>query len=736
MKNYIYWIAVILIAFCTFPRMTKAQEVAIDGVITKVKGSPVSGAKVSINGQSELRSTGQGKFRVYLSKGDKPTQVKVRINGLKIKNWTYDEATKLLQIEMTESDNLLRGLVQENGKPLTKGKISIKIKTSDYEAFMNNKGEFSLSLPDDYTISPKTEIVVNRMKITPDMVEWHDGYTYVVIRKPDHLPYQVNEVLVADANFKPVANLRISVNGQLYRTKSDGAFATNPGTKSTDEYKILDYSIINTEYDESDLVYKIIVKKGSENQLSTRITEEDAPKETVIPITTDYTDDFHRITEDLEREKEILMESREHIIEEIEKIATRLNNDKKMNGEVRESLEAELRFLEQALEENDRTFQEAQAKTNFVIQNMKKMIQEKDSLREVAQEQLKIIEEEKREIEEQKEIIESKSKKNLIIFLIILLILTGLVAIFYRGIRKIRAQNIQLEETKAQLTKSNSAYQQANQELSIQKALVDKKNQDITASINYAERIQRSMLPDLETVKTYLPDSFIYFRPRDIVSGDFYWMAHIENDQKSQTILVVADCTGHGVPGAFMSMVGDALFNQVVKLQGYTEPHKILRELNIGVRLTLRQDATSNQDGMDVAISVIHHQDKWVDFGGAKNALFYVRNHKIHEARGSRKSIGGRQPERVQLKYGDYRTERIEITEPTYFYMSSDGYPDQFGGEENKKFTKKGFKNLLLEIYEKPFVQQLKIIERTMDEWKGNHRQIDDMLVIGFRLEP
>jgi len=746
MKKYFAYTLVLILLNCTFTRLLYAQEIAIDGLIVTTDGKPVNGAKVSINGRRFLASTAQGKFKVYLSKGDLPKSITVKKKGFKLKDWSYEASKKSLRVIVTNANNLLRGLVQENGRPLRSGEVILKLENTDYKKNIQ-LGKFNISLPDEYKVPRSARFIVNKMPIDPDWVEWHDGDTYVIIKKPDHLPNQVNEVLVSDQNFKPIPDLEVRINGQIYTTKKDGSFAVNMGTKSTDSYEITDYTIIKSEYDKNSLIYNLFIQEGK--QTTARISEDDTPKETVIPITTDYTDDFHRITEELEREKEALIESREHIIEEIEKIGKQLDTDRNLTSEVRKSLQAELTFLEKALEENDRTYQEAQNKTNYVIDKMRKVIQEKDSLHDVAQEQLKIIEKEKQEIEEQKEIIEAKSRKNFIIFLTVSLSLTGLVFIAYVFIRKFRAKNLQLQEQEKQLRtknlqlqeqekqlrESNDAFQAANTELGLQKALVEKKNQDITASITYAKRIQRSMLPDIDMVKMYLPESFIFFRPRDIVSGDFYWLTSLADDENLTTIIVAADCTGHGVPGAFMSMVGDALLNQIIKLQQYTEPDKILRELNIGVRSTLRQDETENRDGMDVVICTIQHHKKKVDFAGAKNPLFYVQNNQIFEIKGSRKSIGGRQSSRLQLKYGDYERHTIDIDQPTVFYLASDGYPDQFGGVEGKKFSKKQFRKLLLDIHSKPFAQQAKITERTIEEWKGDTRQIDDILVIGFKIE-
>jgi serine phosphatase RsbU (regulator of sigma subunit) len=260
------------------------------------------------------------------------------------------------------------------------------------------------------------------------------------------------------------------------------------------------------------------------------------------------------------------------------------------------------------------------------------------------------------------------------------------------------------------------------------KDFIEQINKDITSSINYAKRIQEAMLPPIEQIKRTLPNLFIYFKPRDIVSGDFYWFT--EKDGK--TFIAAIDCTGHGVPGAFMSLVGDAHLNQIVNADGITSPDIILNKLHLRVRQSLKQAETFNRDGMDMALCVVDPYRKVVEFAGAKNALVYIQEGEIHQIKGDRTPIGGeqREPQRI------FKKHIIHVDKPTTFYMFSDGFPDQFGGPEDRKFMTTRLRALFMEIHEKPFEEQQETLSKTFDNWKAtDKKQTDDVIVVGFRLE-
>ncbi|AFM02985.1 putative periplasmic ligand-binding sensor domain protein [Bernardetia litoralis DSM 6794] len=275
----------------------------------------------------------------------------------------------------------------------------------------------------------------------------------------------------------------------------------------------------------------------------------------------------------------------------------------------------------------------------------------------------------------------------------------------------------------------------SNEELITQQQVVDERNQiiekqnhNIISSINYAKRIQVAMLPTLESVEELLPNSFILFLPRDIVSGDFYWI-----EQQSEKIVVATvDCTGHGVPGAFMSLIGNDMLNKVIIDYSITKPNLILDVLNQEISNILKQRETDNRDGMDMNIWTWNQKTRIVEFAGAKNPLIYIQNGELHEIKADKISIGGNYYDKEGIKYTNHT---IKIDSPTVLYTFSDGYQDQFGGEKDKKFMKGKLKKLLLEIHELPMKEQNKILKDTFESWKKDFPQVDDVLIIGVKID-
>jgi serine phosphatase RsbU (regulator of sigma subunit) len=282
--------------------------------------------------------------------------------------------------------------------------------------------------------------------------------------------------------------------------------------------------------------------------------------------------------------------------------------------------------------------------------------------------------------------------------------------------------------------KANNLLSQQNDEIQKQKDQIQRQNENISKSINYAQGIQKALLPSQRNLEQYLKDAFIFFKPRDVVSGDYYWFKPIPGsngswDKKKDKFAISAiDCTGHGVPGAFLSMIGYNLLDEIID-RGIHRPGQILKELNKGIRRTLRQDETDNRDGMDMAMCVWDPVKKTIDFSGAKNPLIYIANDEVFRIRGDKESIGGGSTNTDM----EFTTHSIDISGPTWLYVFSDGFIDQFGGNEGRKFMIKNFTDLLEHIHKLPACEQREILKITFNEWKRQeYPQIDDVLVMGF----
>lgn len=284
--------------------------------------------------------------------------------------------------------------------------------------------------------------------------------------------------------------------------------------------------------------------------------------------------------------------------------------------------------------------------------------------------------------------------------------------------------------------KANTLLSHQNEKIRKQSNQIQKQNENISKSINYAQGIQRALLPSQKNLEQYFADSFIYFKPRDVVSGDYYWFKPIPgkngefNIKTDKFAISAIDCTGHGVPGAFLSMIGYNLLDEIID-KGVHKPGRILQELNRGIRRALRQDETDNRDGMDMALCLWDPKTRTIEFSGAKNPLVYIANGELIRIRGDKESIGG------GANFDqEFTTHTIAVDSTTWIYMFTDGYIDQFGGNDGRKFMIKNFTELLHHIHEFPASEQREILKITFNEWKREeYSQIDDVLVVGYKLE-
>ncbi len=261
-----------------------------------------------------------------------------------------------------------------------------------------------------------------------------------------------------------------------------------------------------------------------------------------------------------------------------------------------------------------------------------------------------------------------------------------------------------------------------------QKSELENAYQKISDSIGYARRILEAILPSTDEIKLAFPESFVFFRPKDIVSGDFYWFSR----KLDRIIMAAVDCTGHGIPGAFMSVLGNTLLNQIVNERGITDPGIILNELDRTVKNMLGQfdDESETFDGMDVALCTYDIAAGLLYFGGANRPMYYVTNGELTEIKGVKRPVGGGQ----MAEEEPFQSHRVRITKGDSVYISTDGFVDQFGGHPRKrKFLASRFKELLLSLHKADMAEQAVTLENAIDEWRGRIPQLDDVLVIGIR---
>ena len=433
--------------------------------------------------------------------------------------------------------------------------------------------------------------------------------------------------------------------------------------------------------------------------------------------------------EELQEEKEVTRQQRLVIAEQDSMIQAQIARLKALGEEILKR-ERELEEKIRTLLNKDRELTEknsAIARQEREIGVQKKMIADQE--KEVS-EQRTVLEEQKEEIGQRETLIaqrdleiqeneekiaiqlEAIQKQKLVIIaaIVAMVLLLGLAYFIFVNYKNKKRANELLEEKNVKITaqRDQIAYQKKH----------------ITDSIHYAQKIQRAILPSLELFTDDL-DHFVLFKPRDIVSGDFYWVDKVGNKQ----VIIAADCTGHGVPGAFMSMLGVSLLNEIIKNRNVFAPHEILNSLRAMVIDSLGQAhaGTEVKDGMDMTVAVIDFDHDKLYFAGANNPLYHVRNGELTQYKADKMPVA------IHEVMDNFNLKTVDLEKGDTFYIFSDGYVDQFGGLKQKKFLSKNFRTLLLEIQGMDMIDQGKRLDEVFEEYRADVEQVDDVVVIGVR---
>jgi serine phosphatase RsbU (regulator of sigma subunit) len=301
--------------------------------------------------------------------------------------------------------------------------------------------------------------------------------------------------------------------------------------------------------------------------------------------------------------------------------------------------------------------------------------------------------------------------------------------------QKVKERTKQIEEQKEEIEAQRDNLAEKNEQILIQKEAIiiqsDKialQNREIKDSIRYAKRLQTAVLPDNDIISSLLSDYFVLFKPKDIVSGDFYWV----NSKNDKVIAVAADCTGHGVPGGFLSMLGVSLLNEISAIDKDFKANEILNLLRVRLKSTLIKeghDQNETKDGMDIALVIIDKKQMKVQYAGANNPLYLIRNKEIIEYNADKMPVGSFIAEKES-----FTNNEIDIQHDDQLFMFSDGFRDQLGGPNEKRIKSPGLRKLLLEVNENPMRKQKELIDKFFEDWKGDYEQVDDILIFGIKI--
>ena len=338
-------------------------------------------------------------------------------------------------------------------------------------------------------------------------------------------------------------------------------------------------------------------------------------------------------------------------------------------------------------------------------------------------------------------------KNNILLYSIsgILVLIILLVIVVFYAYREKKNANLLLVQKNTEILNQKEEIEAQRDEISIQRDTLARQKKNITDSILYAQKIQQALLPTSEMLQTSLPEHFVLFRPRDIVSGDFYWLRKINN----LVVLTVADCTGHGVPGAFMSMLGISFLNEIVNDKEVNTPGEVLKRMREKVKTSLHQKGAAGEqkDGMDMALCVLDTKTLLLQYAGAHNPLYLLRmgidppafeNPDVKIERNETHTLyefkANRQPVSISQKERDFTTHEIQLLKGDTFYLFSDGFQDQLSGNAKEKFKPQRLKKILLDSAENKMDDQKQILETAHENWKRETDQVDDILIFGVRI--
>lgn len=398
-------------------------------------------------------------------------------------------------------------------------------------------------------------------------------------------------------------------------------------------------------------------------------------------------------------------------------------------------------FSQKQLQATDSLFQMQKTR---IMAEMESRFQSEKKQQEIEKQQLQL---RKKEEEIMRRKSEARNQRNISIILTLVLLLVVLLTFFiYRSYREKKKTNVIISDKNKQLEQANTEISSQRDEIQAQRDLVEEQKErieqihrELTDSIRYARNIQHAVFPGTGSLEKIFGDYFLFFRPRDIVSGDFYWAASFDH----YTVACVADCTGHGVPGAFMSMLGISALNEVVLVRKIISPAIILDEIRKILVAALKQEqeiATEEislskvKDGMDVSLCVYNRENSSITFSGAYNSCWIIPSENCHLPDELIELKGDKMPVGIHTKMNDFREQTIPITKDSQVILLSDGFADQFGGVKNEKFKSRRLKELIFDLKDLKMVEQQIVLHEYFEEWKGKARQTDDVTILSFKV--
>lgn len=649
-------------------------------------------------------------------------------------------AVSLLSYTKVLGDTAVRGRVVTKNKLPVDGVRVLVANSQIPPATTDIDGYFTLDLPQDFNFTSSNNIVVfgAKLKGVGYVVSKSNNFVLITVNREDG--ERLNNVVVFDANKKPVSKLNILINGFSYISNNRGKIILKGTINKLAKFTIRGYQIISKVFIKKEASVYIYVSEKEQpktppppkpEKIDTVAREDSVKRDTTPvkaiatkqpPVTINYPDaDFSA----LEKAKIIFNHKSESIQKQINNIQKRLSDDTGLGSADRTRLQAELAKLQAALKKNNEDYLKFQADVRSRISKMKKLLS--DTQQELEKTQL------------EKQLNEQQAFTRSIIFISIALLAIISAIFLYFISRRRKKQREQLAEKVSEINQQKEEITAQRDMIEEQAVELEKRNEKITDSIRYAQTIQDSILPSKIRIHEVFEDSFIFYKPKDIVSGDFYWFTEKGDD----LIISAIDCTGHGVPGGFMTMMGNTLLNQIINVDNVMDPAEILNLLDAKVKETLQthlrdDDDERGGDGMDMVLLKLNFKERKGVFAGAKNPLYYIHEGQddLLYIRGTSMSIGSL----FAKKDRRYKSHEFDITGNETFYLVTDGYQDQLGGAsrnsdgKRKKFMRQRFMDILKSGSKLPMDEQKSILNREFQDWKEIGDQTDDVTIIGIKI--
>ena len=689
------------------------------------KQQPVPKVEVVVDSFYAAVTKPDGKLIISMKTVDDPRHLQAVKNGYNFKGWVYDTTSREIVINLQRT-GIIKGMVKSKKGNLPIPNVDVLlVNTEARPGRTNENGEFAIQLPPNISPNlPKKYAVYSFGLQSSDFeVYERDGRSIIALQQIPARPVIAVKIL-ENGTGQPLEGKVLIADNKRNESDENG-FVKLPYALTTKyEYRVDGYDVVNLTYDKEQQFLLVSVQQGLRNESDTVVVTTRTGEKLIIKV-----DEFESL---MTARNEELSSERSRLTKEAEDIRKKLDDEN--------ITEAQRQLLLKRLDRITDDLTKNKVTSDSLSRLQAKVVDEVRNKLKLAQTQSDLAQKEKQALALKQKAQQAENQRNTLIFASVAIILLLLVIAFFIFNRRNRKQNKLLGEKVTEINRKNEMLEESknildrkNAQLKNQQQELERQHTKITDSIRYALTIQESILPAQEFIAEAFQDYFILYKPKDIVAGDFYWFAQ----KGGNAIISAIDCTGHGVPGGFMTMIGNTLLNQIVKEDNITDPKEILTQLNVKVKETLKEqvkDEGRDGDGMDLGLINFDMDNHLATFCGAKTPLFYVKSKdkELAYIKGTNISIGST----LSRKKKEFSSHAINFEKGDIFYLASDGFQDQLGGPSGgkQKFLKKKFISLIEEVSVLPMEEQAQKFEDALAGWQGESDQTDDIVILGLKV--